>query len=205
MKKEDIKFWLFVAALIFILIGTKFPFTGNAVENTGEVDISIFTYFGILLLISSFVVATIFSQATLTYLAIPASGGKMKKMRNKRAIKEIHNRRVEKVLVLKGKDSEEDILYLGKVVQKGDHVGFDTFPLHFREYKRIIQKAIKENKFPRGVKIENVRTTQPIKLFIYGIFGYLEEFLKRGVDYKKNRQEKFLDKIKKPIKKILGR
>lgn len=128
----------------------------------------------------------------LDYLAIPGgSKGKLKQVRKKRAIKEINNRHVGKVLILQGKDSEEDILYLGKIVQKGERVGFDTFPLHYKEYKVLIKKAIKNKKFPRGVKIENLKIPQTIRTDIYGILGLSEETLKkRELDYVKNRKDR---------------
>jgi len=145
-----------------------------------------------------------FGKKRLDYLAIPNCSGEWKKQRKKVAVKEIGNRMVEKVLILKGKDSEEDILYLGKIVKKGDRVGIDTFPLHYKEYKELIKKARRDKKFPRGVKIENVQTSQPPKLFIYGIFGWLEEKIKkRKLEYKNKRHEKFLEKIKSLIKKII--
>ena len=112
---------------------------------------------------------------------------------------------VEKVVILKGKDSEEDILYLGKILKKGDRVGFDTFPLHYKEYKTIIEKAKKEGKFPKGIKIENIKTSQGPRLFLYGLLGLSEEKIKKkGPEYVKNRNEKFLSRIKGFVKKILS-
>ena len=134
----------------------------------------------------------------LDYLAIPGgSKGKLKKERIKEAKEEINNRFVEKVVILKGRDSEEDILYLGKIVQKGDRVGFDTFPLHYKEYKTIIKKAKRDGKFPRGVRIENIETKKGLREEIYGILGLSEEKIKkRKLDYVKNRHDKFWGRIK---------
>ena len=141
----------------------------------------------------------------LNYLAIPNSSGKIKKEKERRAIKEINNRLIEKVLILQGKDSEEDILYLGRIVKKGDRIGFDTFPLHFKEYKEIIRKAKKQGKFPKGVKIENIKIKQGFKLFIYGILGLSEEKLKkRKLDYVKNRDDKVWGMIKRIAHKIIS-
>lgn len=141
----------------------------------------------------------------LDYLAIPDSGKKVKKERIKKAIEEIHKRSVDKVLILKGKDSEEDILYLGRIVQKGDRVGFDTFPLHYKEYKEIIKKCKKQGSFPKGVKIENIKTSQPFKQFIYGELGLAEEKIKKEkIKFMKDRKEKFLPKIKRVVKKMLS-
>lgn len=140
----------------------------------------------------------------LDYLAIPNSSRKLRKERIKEAKKEINNRFVEKVLILKGKDSEEDVLYLGNLVQKGDRVGFDTFPLHYREYKELIKKAKRDGKFPKGVKIENIRTKQGLKYFIYGILGLTEEKIKkRKLDFVKNRHDRFWRWIKGVVHKII--
>ena len=146
-----------------------------------------------------------FKKRRLDYLAIPGgSKGELKKERKNRAIKELNGREVDKILILQGKDSEEDILYLGGVVQKGERIGFDTFPLHYKEYKEIIKKAERERKFPKGVKIENVKTPQGFKLFIYGILGLSEEKIKqRELEFIKNRHDKFWRKIKGIFHKIL--
>jgi hypothetical protein len=141
----------------------------------------------------------------LDYIAIPDSSGKVKKERKKKAIEELKKRYVEEIVILKGGDSEEDILYLGKILKKGDRVGFDTFPLHYKEYKTIIKKAKKEGKFPKGIKIENIKTSQGPRLFLYGLLGLSEEKIKKkGPEYVKNRDEKFLSKIKGFVKKILS-
>ncbi len=78
------------------------------------------------------------------------------KVRKARAKKALKNRVVYNVLIIKDKDSEEDILYLGKILKKGNRVGIDTFHLHFKEYKELIKKAKRDGKFPKGVKIENI-------------------------------------------------
>lgn len=97
-----------------------------------------------------------FRKKELDYLAIPDSSGKIKKQRSEAALKTIKERDIEKTIILGGKNSEEDILYLGKIVERGQRIGFDTFPLHFKEYKEIIKKAKKQGKFPRRIKIENI-------------------------------------------------
>ena len=141
----------------------------------------------------------------LDYLLIPDSGGKIKKQRKKRAIEEIRNREIGEVIILKGKDSEEDVLYLGKIVKKGDRIGFDTFPFHFEKYKDLIKKAIEEDKFPQGVKIELVPTGQTFKEFIYGVLGLEEEkIFSRKLDYEKNRKRKFVQSLNNFVKKIIN-
>jgi len=141
----------------------------------------------------------------LDYIAIPGSSGKIRKERKKRAIEELKKRYVEKIVILEGKDSEEDILYLGKILKKGDRVGFDTFPLHYKEYKTIIKKAKKEGKFPKGIKIENIKTSQGPRLFLYGLLGLSEEKIKKQEpDYVKNRGNNFYRKIKNVVKKAIG-
>ena len=69
------------------------------------------------------------SKKELDYLLIPNSGGELGKERKERAFREMGNRKIGEVLILNGKDSEEDILYLGKILKKGDRIGFDTFPI----------------------------------------------------------------------------
>jgi len=139
----------------------------------------------------------------LDYIAIPDSSGKTKKERKERATEEL-KKGFGKIVILKGKDSEEDILYLGKILKKGDRVGFNTFPLHYKEYKIIIKKAKREGNFPKGIKIENIKTSQGPRLFLYGLLGLSEEKIKKkGPDYVKNRDEKFLQRIKNFVKKVL--
>ncbi|MEK6926424.1 MAG: hypothetical protein AABW50_04060 [Nanoarchaeota archaeon] len=139
----------------------------------------------------------------LDYLIIPDSRRKILKERKKKAFAELHKREIEEILIVKGKDSEEDILYLGKILKKGERIAIDTFPLHFKEYKDIIEKAKRERKFPKGIKIEHLYTEQPPKLFIYGILGWLDEKFKRKIEYKKNKEKKFLEKIKEAVKNFL--
>jgi len=140
----------------------------------------------------------------LDYLLIPDASSKWKKQRKKRAQQELKNRIVENILILKGKDSEEDILYLGKILKKGDRIGFDTFPFHYKEYRELIKKAKKQGKFPKGIKIENIKTSQEPKSFVYGLLGWLEECVKkRKLDYVSNRHEFFLTKVKNLVKKVL--
>ena len=146
------------------------------------------------------------NKKPLDYLLIPDSSGRYMKEKKNRAKKELGKRKVYEILILKGKDSEEDVLYLGKILKKGDRVGFDTFPLHYEEYKIIIKKCIKEGKFPKGVKIENIRTGQNLKQDIYGTLGLEEEkILHQKVDYMKNRKNQFFQKIKGIVKKIVGK
>ncbi len=138
----------------------------------------------------------------LDYLLIPNG---WKRQRKKRTLKALKKRDVKNILILNGKNSEEDILYLGKKLKGGEKIGFVTFPLHYEEYKEIIKKARKEGKFPKYVKTENVETKENLKQFIYGIFGLLEEKLKREkLDYVRNKHENyFLSKIRNFVKKIL--
>jgi hypothetical protein len=140
----------------------------------------------------------------LDYLAIPGgSKGELKKERMERAIKELNGREVDRIIFLKGRDSEEDILYLGNIVQKGERVGIDTFPLHYKEYKELIKKAKRDGKFPSGVKVENVETPQEFRLWIYGILGLSEEKIKnRELNFIKDRDDKVWRKIKKVIHKL---
>jgi hypothetical protein len=107
--------------------------------------------------------------------------------------------------ILKGMDSEEDVLYLGQFVKPGDTVRFDTFPLHFREYSTLIKKAQRDGKFPKNVALKNARIPQGRKETAYGILGWMEEvFKRRPLDYKKNRKSDALDSIKGIVKKVIG-
>jgi len=71
----------------------------------------------------------------------------------------------------------------------------------------LCDKAKKEGKFPKGVKLKNVKINQGFKETLYGVAGWLEElFKRRPLDYKKNRPpEGYLDKAKKYIRNILGK
>jgi hypothetical protein len=129
-------------------------------------------------------------KESLDYILIPTG---WKKQRKLRTLKELERRNVKNILMLNGRDSEEDILYLGKKLKGNERIGIVTFPIHYYEYRIIIKKAEKNGKFPKGVKIENVRTKETPKQFIYGILGLLEEKLKRKeIDYKKNRLDNYL-------------
>lgn len=123
----------------------------------------------------------------LDYLLIPTN---WEKQRRKRVLEELKRRDIKNIIILNGFDSEDDILYLGKKLKGRERIGFVTFPLHYLEYKEIIKKAIKEGKFPNKIKIENIKTKQTTKQFIYGVFGLLDEKLKkRKLDYFQNRLE----------------
>ncbi len=109
------------------------------------------------------------------------------------------------IRLLRGKDSEEDILYLGEMVKSGDTIYFDTFPLHYQEYRTLIKKAQRDNKFPEGVTLRNARIPWGRTEIAYGLMGWLEEVLKRRpLDYKKNRESDILDKVKGIVKKLIG-
>ncbi|HTZ41930.1 MAG TPA: hypothetical protein VMC07_01850 [Candidatus Omnitrophota bacterium] len=122
----------------------------------------------------------------LDYIAIPKSIGRLRRDRYRRAIAELQKREVDEIVIMRGKNSEEDILYLGKIVHEGDRIGIVTFPLHYKEYLNIIKKAQKERKFPKGIKTENLAVKQTPRRFIYGILGLAEEKL--------NKKVKFLEK-----------
>ncbi len=139
----------------------------------------------------------------LDFLCIPDSRGEIKKQRVQRAKQEKKVRKIGKVLIMKGKDSEEDILILGKKLKGGERIGIVTFPLHFKEYQDIIRRAKRQGKFPRKVKIEGILTDQTGKEFVYGELGLEEEkVFEKKVDYAKNRKNNFLDFAKRVVKKI---
>ena len=145
------------------------------------------------------------SKKKLDYVLIPDGDKEYKKEKLKKAREESKKRCIKKILILKGKDSEEDILYLGKILKKRDRIGFDTFPLHYKEYKVIIKKARKEGKFPKGIKIENIKTSQNLKQEIYGTLGLEEEkLLHKKIDYMENRKNNLFQEIKNIVKKVLN-
>lgn len=138
----------------------------------------------------------------LDYLLIPTGWTRQRK---KRTVQEINSgRKIKNILILNGNDSEEDMLYLGKILKGKERIGIVTFPLHFQEYKEIIKKAQKDKNFPKGIKIENIATKQSFRQTIYGILGIVEERFDKKVNYV--REEKtnfFIEKIKQIIKIIL--
>ena len=62
-------------------------------------------------------------RKNLDYLLIPTGWTRQRK---KRVIKELEKRKVKEILMLNGNNSEEDILYLGRILKPRDKVGFVT-------------------------------------------------------------------------------
>jgi len=201
-KKRVLGILLFVFSLIILFWGNNNLITGNAVGES--FSFSFVNMIGFILLIGSFVVL-ISSKKTLDYLVIPEGEDEWKQGRLDRALEEKKSgRKIKKMYWMKGKDSEEDILLLGEKVKSGERIGFDTFPLHYLEYKELIKKTQRDGKFSREVKTENLATEQGVKEWIYGIIGLGEEILKRRkLNYKKNRNEKYLGKIKELVHKFI--
>ena len=136
--------------------------------------------------------------------------GKMKGSHRQKIYKAMRGYGVKpsKMGILDGVDSEEDVLMLGKMLKKGDEVTFDTFPLHYAEYRTLINKAKRDDQFPKGVRIRNAKTRQGIKEVLYGIAGWGEELLsRRKLDYVKDREKGYFSDVyssmKKGIKKLL--
>jgi len=138
----------------------------------------------------------------LDYLLIPTGWTHQRK---KRAINELESdRKIKHILILNGNNSEEDMLYLGKILKGGERIGFVTFPLHYDEYKLIIKKAQKQKEFPKNIKIENITTNETFKEFIYGILGLLDEEMHKEVTYTNEQKKNFLiSGIKQFIRRIL--
>jgi len=140
----------------------------------------------------------------LDYLLVPNSGGWIKRKRNRAAEKVLKKRVVGEVMILNGRDSEEDILYLGKILKGGERIGIVTFPLHFEEYLELIRKAMRDKKFPSGVEVENIKISQGVRLIIYGILGLMEEKLKtRELTYFRSRHEKLLNELKGIVHEVV--
>jgi hypothetical protein len=185
------------------LTSSRLIITGNSVRDSFQgFNLSI-NLIGLILLVGSLLILV--SNKTLDYVVVPDSGGEWEKQRLKRLLKEKESgRKIKNMYWLQGADSEEDILLLGKKVKPGERIGIDTFPLHYLEYKELIKKAQRDGKFPKKVKLENLGTEQGIKEWIYGTLGLIEEiFKRRKLGYKKDRDEKYLEAIKKLGHKII--
>jgi len=201
-KKMVLGILLLIFSLVILFWENNNLITGNVVG--GDFSFSIMNILGLILLIGSFVLL-ISSSRTIDKLAIPGGEDDWKKGRLDRTLAEKKSgRKIEKMYWLKGKDSEEDILLLGEKTKPGERIGFVTFPIHYREYKELIKKAQGEGKFPKGVRTENLATEQGLKEYIYGTIGLLEEKIKkRPLAYKKDRDEKYLGKLKEFVHKFI--
>lgn len=111
----------------------------------------------------------------------------------------------EQIKIVDGIDSEEDVLYLGKFLKPGDTLYLDTFPIHYQEYKAIINKGVRDGVFPKGVKVKNIKSGGTLQHPLYLIPWAEELFKRRKLEYKKDRNEEGLEKIKSSVKKVLGR
>lgn len=234
MKK--LGFVLLTVSLILIFWRLGFLVTGNVVGRSFEVH-SFFDLIVIILFIVSVFLLNA-KKRGLEYLVIPLGWEEDRLDRAKKELDvkkfdkiivtghvakgEVKGSRRQKIYhsmreygikpsemgILNGIDSEEDVLYLGRMLRRGDGVTIDTFPLHYGEYKTLIAKARKDGKFPDGVRIKNAKTRQGIKEFIYGIAGWGEEVLKRRkLAYVSDRKEGYFGKLysstKEGVKKLL--
>lgn len=235
MKKIPILFLIF--GFIFLFNSVYTSITGAIIGGDDDIKNKLFFVIGMVFLAGSFILFNL-KRGGLEYLVIPTgweedripkakeelNKGKVDKIIitghvDKGKVKGYHREKIYKAMrsygvrpaemkILDGIDSEEDVLYLGKILNKGDEVAFDTFPLHYAEYKTLINKAKRDGEFPKGIKIRNVKTRQGIKETLYGIAGWGEELFKRGgVEYVKDRKEgKFsgvYSSIKEGVKKLL--
>jgi len=201
-KRKVIGILLLVASLAVLFWEQDSSITGNVIG--GNFSFSFFNILGLILLIGGFVLL-ISGKKTLDCLAIPGGETDWKQERlNRTLIEKRSGRKIKKMYSMEGKDSEEDILLLGEKVKPGERVGFVTFPLHYLEYKELIKKAQRDKKFPENIRIENLATDQGLKEWFYGTLGLTEEVLKRReVDYKENRKEPYLAKIKELVHKFI--
>jgi hypothetical protein len=238
MDFKRIGFVLIVVSLVIISFNLNFSITGNVVSSYFS-DVSFFNLLPLGLFLTGFVLLFTSNKKTLDYLVLPGGWeeqrskraeeemdkekpekivitgyvepGKLKGSHRHKYYKELRNYglKPKDIRILQGKDSEEDVLYLGEMVKEGDKVGFVTFPSHFKEYQEIIKKAREEGKFPKDVKVKNINTGyENFKQWLYGIGGWLEEKLNSGkVDYENNREESYLSNvyssIKGSVKKLL--
>jgi len=223
---------MIVISIIIIIKNISFSITGNLIKDLSYTKFMFSNFMSIVFLIGGIVL--LIEKRGLEYLVIPTGweeqrikrareeldqghtdkivitghveSGKVKGSHRQKIYNEMrkYGLKPSQMKVLDGIDSGEDILYLGELVKKGDTLDFDTFPLHFREYKTIINKAQKEGKFPKGVKLKNVKINQGLKETVYGILGYGEELVrKRPIDYVKNRSKDYLSGVKNILKRFL--
>ncbi|MCF7910631.1 hypothetical protein K9L16_03090 [Candidatus Pacearchaeota archaeon] len=144
------------------------------------------------------------SKKGLEILAIPGGESKWRQPRLIAAVKERRNKKFDKIYEMQGIDSEEDILLLGERLNSGDRVTFDTFPTHYKEYLELANKAQRDGKFPKEVKLRNLKINEDSQSKLYGILGLLEEKIKRRpLAYVKDRKENYLPKIKKFVHKFI--
>jgi len=203
---------LFSVVLLSIGIG---GITGNVTGSYFQGRFLFIHIIGFTLLLASIFIMT--GRKSLDYLLIPDGSEKMREKRDYRVMEELARRRgnVKEIFLMDGKDSEEDVLYLGRMLKGGEKIGIVTFPEHYREYRELIRKAKRDKKFPRFVKVKEINTRKPgknlnekwynIKEAIYGHLGLWEEKLKRRkLDYVENRKEDFYMKFKNVVKKIIG-
>jgi len=237
MKRKILGFALLIISLVLIFWKIEFNFTGNFIREHFHNGDFFWHLLGVAFLVVSLFMLNVKKQG-LEYLVIPTGWEEdripqAKKELDRRKIDKIvitghvdkkktkgsHRQKIYKAMreygikpsemkILRGVDSEEDVLYLGKMLKAGDEVVFDTFPLHYAEYKVLINKAKRDDKFPKGVKIRNAKTRQGIKEIIYGLAGWGEEILsRRKLDYVKNREtgrfSETYSSIKEYVKKIL--
>lgn len=201
IMRNVIGYALLIVSLI--LLSWRISLTGNIISDYLQKSSLSFHLIGLVLLFVSLLILT--SKRDLDYLVLPGGESKWKNPRLKAALEAKKKRKIRKMYWMEGVDSEEDILLLGEKVKSGDRVGIDTFPMHYREYMAIAKKGEKYGKFPKGVKFENIRIDENASAKLYGILGWIEEKIKRRpLAYKKDRNEKYLEKIKGFVHKIIG-
>jgi len=211
---------------ITLLIGSFKIFLTGAVIGTKIVGNLLMQILGFVFLISSLLILS--EKNGLEYLVIPTG---WEESRIKKAKEEIEKKNFDKVIItgnasgwahrnkiyhairksgvpkekveiLLGKDSEEDVLYLGNLLNSGDKVYFDTFPAHYTNYKQLIKKAKNEKKFPKGIELRLSKINQNgFMEKLYNVKNLLGFFSSRDLDYKQNRDPSKLDKLKSWIKR----
>ena len=212
--KKSLGFVTLLFSMILLSTGIK-GITGNIIAEYFQGRFLSLHIIGLALLFISILILT--SKKSLDYLLIPDGSEKMLKKRKQTVAEEFEKgeRNIKKIYIMKGKDREEDILKIGKMLKGGERVGIVTFPEHYLEYRELIRKAKRDNKFPKFVKVKKINTRKPGENFsekwynfkesVYGHLGLWEEKLKkRKLDYVKNRNEDFYIKFKNVVKKLIG-
>jgi len=207
--------FIFLILAFVVFFFEKFNSTGNVARENFNISFLPLNLITIGLLLASILIFT--SKKSLDYLLIPDGSEKMLRQKGQIAAEEFEKRggNIKKIYIMKGKDSEEDILELGKMLKGGERVGIVTFPEHYLEYRELIRKAKRDGKFPKFVKVKKVNSRKPgkdssekwynFRESVYGHLGLWEEKLKkRKLDYVENRNEDFYIKFKNVIKKIIG-
>jgi hypothetical protein len=115
--------------------------------------------------------------------------------------------RPENILISRGKDSVENILYSFDKLTDAKSVGIVSYPEHLKRFEYIFDKAKEEGKIPLDMKLIKIPTSQSFKEWIYGKLANIKEHynLRKGLKERNSIQKNSaLMKIGSSIKKIVS-